>query len=195
MVWFIHIRVRSNPSTTANNLTGSILVATPTLKDPNFRRTILFISYHSVKDGALGFVLNRPLEKTLGEVYYLGSADILATVPLYYGGPVAPHEINVARLNWIEQPRAAKFQSFTKLIESGNISPERVQGLRAFAGHSGWHGGQLEEEIAHKAWFVLPPSRNLIDMPNPTSAWKDTLRQMNPILKLLVEIPDDPSLN
>ncbi len=187
--------MRRNASITADNLTGSILIATPTLKDPNFRKTILFLSYHSVNEGALGFVLNRPLEKTMGEMYHLSPAEALASIPLYYGGPVLPDEVNVARLNWIEQPKAVKFQSFTKLIESGDVPLDRLHGLRAFAGHSGWSGGQLEEEIAHKAWFVLSPTRNLIDMPNPTSAWKDTLRQMNPILKLLAEIPDDPSLN
>ena len=187
--------MRRNASITADNLTGFILIATPTLKDPNFRKTILFLSYHSAKDGALGFVLNRPLGKTMGEMYHLDPAEALAPIPLYYGGPVLPDEVNVASLNWIEQPEAVKFQSFTKPMESSSVPLEQLPGVRAFAGHAGWRGGQLEEEIANKAWFVLPPTRNLIDMRNPTFAWKDTLRQMNPILKLLAEIPDDPSLN
>jgi putative transcriptional regulator len=171
------------------------LIATPALKSPQFRKTILFLSYHSPKDGALGFVLNRPLQKTVGEMFFSNSAEVFASIPLFYGGPVSPDAVCVASIKWIDQPQAVKFQPFFNLSEPIDLPPERLQGLRAFAGHSGWYGGQLEGEIARKSWFVLPPNRNLIDMPNPASAWKDALCKMNPILKLLVEIPDDPSLN
>lgn len=175
------------------NLTGSILIATPILKDPHFCKTILFLSHHSPEDGALGFVLNRPLKKTMGEVLPSSdSAGIFAQVPLFYGGPIAQDEVNVASFRWIEQPQAVKFQSFAKIP---NLPAEQLQGLRAFAGHSGWERGQLEQEIAQKTWFIVDPNRDLINMPYPDSAWKDTLRQMGPILKLLAEAPEDPSLN
>jgi putative transcriptional regulator len=185
--------VRNYATQSADNLTGSILIATPALKTPQFRKTILFLSYHSPKDGALGFILNRPLQKTAGEMSSLDST-IFSSVPLFYGGPVSPDEVNVASIKWIERPQAVKFQSLNP-SESTDLSPGCLQGLRAFAGHSGWYAGQLEAEIARKTWFVLPPNRNLIDMPNPDSAWKEALRKMNPILKFLAEIPDDPSLN
>jgi len=61
------------------NLTGSLLVAHPSLRDPNFRRTIVFVSQHSPEEGAMGFVLNRPIDTEVNE---------LADVPVHYGGPV-----------------------------------------------------------------------------------------------------------
>ena len=184
-----------NNSPTAGNLTGAVLIAAPTLKDPHFRKTILFLSHHSAEDGALGFVLNRPLHKTVGKMLSTHPAEIFTPIPLFYGGPVAQDEVSIASLRWMGHPNAVKFQSFADFSESTDIPPERRQGLRAFAGYSGWSPGQLEEEIAQGAWFLIHPNRDLIDMPHPDSAWKETLRQMNPILKLLAEAPDDPSLN
>lgn len=175
------------------SLTGSVLIAAPALKDPCFRKTILFLPYYNPEEGALGFVLNRPLHKTIGEVYPTPST--FAPVPLFYGGPVAPGEVSIASLRWVECPRGVKFQSFTNLSESLDIAPEWTRGLRAFAGYSGWNRGQLEEEIAANVWFLIQPNRDLINMPHPTSAWKETICQMNPIFKLLTEVPDDPSLN
>lgn len=176
-----------------DSLTGSVLIATPALKDPFFRQTILFLPYHNPEEGALGFVLNRPLCKTIGEVFPAPSA--FSTVPLFYGGPVTPEEVSVASLRWVERPRGVQFHSFTRFSESLDFSSEWLKGVRAFAGHSGWNRGQLEEEIAANAWFLIQPDRDLINMLHPGSAWKETICQMNPIFKLLTEVPDDPSLN
>ena len=72
---------------TDNNLTGSILVSHPSLLDPRFRRTVLFLSHHSKEEGATGFVLNRPLDQTLAQI------PELPEIPLYYGGPVETERI------------------------------------------------------------------------------------------------------
>ena len=64
-----------------------MLVAHPRLLDPNFRRTILFLSHHSAEDGAIGLILNRPLKKTFGEVAAQTISDSFKDVALYYGGP------------------------------------------------------------------------------------------------------------
>jgi len=177
-------------------MTGSLLVAHPSLRDPNFRHTILFLSHHTAEDGAVGLVLNRPLRKTMGEFpAHTAETGALRTVPVFYGGPVGPDELLLASMQWHEHPGAVSFHGFGNASEEPVIPPELQPGLRAFLGYSGWSRGQLEAEIAEKAWLVFSPSRPLIEMPHPETAWRHIMHQLGPIYRLLAEMPDDPSLN
>lgn len=185
----------SEHESTAGNLTGSLLVAHPSLIDPNFRRTILFLSHHSAEDGAIGLVLNRPLKKTFGEAASDKSPEHLEEVGLYYGGPVSLDHVTIASLQWRTNPATVAFQSFMGNVESIQISSEWKTGLRAFVGYAGWSRGQLEGEIAQKAWIVVSPTRELIEMPKPENAWRDVMRHSGPHMRLLAEAPDDPELN
>lgn len=177
------------------NLMGSILVAHPNLLDPNFRRTILFLSHHSPEDGAIGLVLNRPLRKTLGQVTAKNSSTNWGDVELFYGGPVATNQVTLASLQWRNDPTDVAFQSFMGNVESVHIEPKWHGGLRAFVGYAGWSQGQLESEIAQKAWLVLQPVQEIIEMENPETAWRSIMRNSGPLMKLLAEAPDDPELN
>src|SRR3954447_23211848 len=89
------------------NLTGMMLVAHPTLLDPNFRRTVLFISAHNSDDGALGVILNRPLDKHVGDLVSDDTPAALAEVPVYLGGPVGKNQLMFAVLEW-EQSQGLK---------------------------------------------------------------------------------------
>jgi putative transcriptional regulator len=177
------------------NLMGSILVAHPNLLDPNFRRTILFLSHHSEEDGAIGLVLNRPLRKKLGEVTTPKKAAEWSDIELFYGGPVGTDQVTLASLQWRDDPTEVAFQSFMGNIENVHIDPEWNEGLRAFVGYAGWSQGQLENEIAQKAWLVLQPVREIIEMENPDTAWREIMRNSGPMMKFLAEAPDDPELN
>jgi putative transcriptional regulator len=177
------------------NLTGSLLVAHPNLLDPNFRRTILFLSHHSADEGAIGLILNRPLRKTFGEALKQKGPPHLEEIGLYYGGPVSLDHITIASLQWRTDPAEVAFQSFMGNVENIQIHAEWRTGLRAFVGYAGWSQGQLESEIAQNAWLVLSPTRELIEMRDPDNAWKDVMRQAGPHLRLLAEAPDDPELN
>ncbi len=180
---------------TAGNLTGSLLVAHPNLHDPNFRRTILFLSHHATYDGAIGLVLNRPLRKTLGDVSADDLEDPAREAPLFYGGPVSLDQVTLASLQWRENPTAVAFHSYSGGPQDSDIDPAWHPGLRAFLGYAGWTQGQLEREIAQKAWIIVPPTRDLIEMSDPTSAWRSIMHQTSPLLRLLAEAPDDPELN
>jgi putative transcriptional regulator len=172
-----------------------MLVAHPRLLDPNFRRTILFISHHSAEDGAIGLILNRPLKKTFGEVAAQTISGSFKNVALYYGGPVAADQLTLASLQWRTNPASVAFQSFMGNIEDVHIEPQWRFGLRAFVGYAGWSQGQLEGEIEQKAWLVLPPARELIEMKDPDNAWRGIMRSSGPLMKLLAEAPDDPEMN
>jgi putative transcriptional regulator len=180
----------------AGNLTGSLLVAHPSLLDPNFRRTIVFLSHHSADDGAVGFILNRPTGKSLGQA---SSASVvsstLRTVPILDGGPVGADELLLASIQWRTNPEAVAFRGFGAVASAEEVPPEFLNGLRAFRGYAGWSRGQLESEIAERAWLIAPPIRALIEISDPERIWGDYLSTLDPIFRLYAEAPDDPTLN
>src|SRR4029450_9180731 len=96
----------SSEASVPENLTGTLLVAHPRLLDPNFRRTILFLSHHSAEDGAIGFILNRPPKKPFGEVAAQKISDSFKNVEPYYGGPVSAAHLTLASLQWRTNPAA-----------------------------------------------------------------------------------------
>src|SRR5437764_12967126 len=82
------------------SLAGSLLVAHPNMLDPNFRRTVLFISAHDAEDGALGVILNRPLDKQVSELVGDEPPPALADVPVFLGGPVGRNQLMFAAFEW-----------------------------------------------------------------------------------------------
>jgi putative transcriptional regulator len=68
--------------------------------DPNFRRTVLFISSHTASEGALGVILNRPLDKHVAELVNDPPPEALADVPVFLGGPVGTNQLMFAAFDW-----------------------------------------------------------------------------------------------
>ena len=162
------------------SMTGQLLVATPTLKDPNFDRTVVLLVAHET-GGALGVVLNRATEVPVAEV--LGDWGELAGDPavLFEGGPVQPESaICLARTRPEVKKRVSGFHQVAGALGTVDLSadPDRlrdsVSGIRVFAGYSGWSPGQLEDEIssgrlrrAARRPVRQPPGRPLGDGPAP----------------------------
>jgi len=168
-----------------DNLTGSLLVAHPCLHDPNLRRTIVFVSQHCPEEGAIGFVLNRPLK---------GLEEQDTGIPIFFGGPVGTNERLLTSLQWRENPTLVAFRAFTEEADCESCKGWE-KGLRVFEGYSGWSPGQLEQEIEGNTWLVIPPTRELIEIIDPLAAWQGIMRNSGPLLHLLSEAPDDPGLN
>ena len=76
---------------------GSLLLAHPSLRDPNFRRSVVLMSLHNA-EGAMGVVLNRPAGKRLAEVTGEFALTALARVPVFHGGPVQPEPVSYTHL-------------------------------------------------------------------------------------------------
>lgn len=176
---------------TAGNLTGSLLVAHPNLFDPNFRRTIVYLSHHTADDGAMGVVLNRPLGKKMHEVARQELEDSLAEVPIYEGGPVGREQVLIATFAWDDQREGVDYQPLSADEMNGALFDQ----LRAFVGYAGWSKGQLESEIAQQAWIVIRPSRELIAADATPDTWRHYIGSLGPVYRLLAMAPDDPSLN
>ena len=97
--------MRERRKTTKQSIAGSLLLAHPAMKDPNFRRSVVLMSAHNA-EGAMGVVMNRPLGKRLGELNGEFALGALAGVPVFTGGPVQPKQLLLVA--W--QDRADGFQ-------------------------------------------------------------------------------------
>src|SRR5260370_5405950 len=87
------------------SLAGSLLVAHPNMLDPNFRRAVLFISAHDPDDGAIGVIINRPLDKSLSDLVTETPPQNLAGVPVFFGGPVGDNQLMLAAFRWHKRGR------------------------------------------------------------------------------------------
>ena len=183
------------------SMTGQLLVATPTLKDPNFDRTVVLLVAHE-PGGALGVVLNRATEVPVAEV--LGNWGELAGAPAgrFAGGPVQPESaICLARTRPEVKKRVTGFHQVAGAVGTVDLSadPERlrdsVSGIRVFAGYSGWSPGQLEDEIAGGSWFVFDALPGDPFVTRPDDLWAMVLRRQGDILAAVAHFPPDVSLN
>src|SRR5436305_5554215 len=82
------------------SLAGSFLVAHPNMLDPNFRRTVLFISAHDPEDGAIGVIINRPLDKNVADLVTEVLPQNLADVLVFFVGPVGNNQLMLAAFEW-----------------------------------------------------------------------------------------------
>jgi putative transcriptional regulator len=180
-------------------LKGRLLVATPLLDDPNFHHAVIWLLEHG-EDGALGVVLNRPSELPVAEPLP-GWADLTGGLPvLFVGGPVAVGSvIGLARMaetapEGVWEPVTGSVGVLDLGADPGIVGPS-VGTLRCFAGYAGWSPGQLEDELAEGAWFVVDadPADPFTD--DPDRLWRSVLaRQPNELARIAL-VPDDPTLN
>jgi putative transcriptional regulator len=176
------------------SLAGSLLVAHPNMLDPNFRRTVLFISSHDLNDGALGVILNRPLEKNVAELVTEMPPASLADVPVFLGGPVGKNQLMFAAFEWHKGEGLKLNHELTANELSAPAEGDAVS-ICAFVGYAGWGAGQLESEMEQKAWIVQKPSRAMLQPDRLPRLWFDIMRGLGPWYKMLAAAPDDPSLN
>src|ERR1700758_343982 len=139
------------------SLQGHLLVASPSLLDPNFRRTVVLVTEHN-EEGAAGLVLNRP-----SPVEVAGAVPQLEPVvddgePVWVGGPVQPEAVLV--LGEFLDPDDAAVPLFGALGFPSLSDPEEIVPAttrrRVFAGYAGWGDGQLGGEVEGGAWVFEP---------------------------------------
>lgn len=184
---------------------GQLLVATPALTDPNFRRTVILLVEHEATEGTLGVVLNRVSEVTVENV--LPSWAELASEPsmVFHGGPVAlDSALCLAALSGEEEPLGWRSLEGSPAVERLGLvdldaPPEvlaaELDALRVFAGYAGWGEGQLESEIREGAWYVVAPEPGDPFVVEPEQLWRNVLRRQGGDLALVSTFPEDPSLN
>jgi putative transcriptional regulator len=164
---------------------GKLLVAQPTMRDPRFRRTIVFMAVHT-RRGALGFIINRvaarrPLRRYFWR-YGLPETGVDGSVNLHFGGPVGLRRSTVLHPGPYRHPRSVRLRSGVYVTAPRFVFGDlnRRRGPKRFlllAGRAGWSPGQLEREISAGAWAVIPFDRNLVFDPDQSGKWQKALER------------------
>jgi putative transcriptional regulator len=182
------------------SLTGRLLVATPQLEDPNFRRTVVLMLDHG-DEGALGIVVNRPMDVPVDSVLPDWQPHVTAPGRLFRGGPVgldgALGVVGVPGDD--EEPlgvrRILGALGLVDLDTPPEIVAGAVVGIRIFAGHAGWGAGQLEAEIDEGAWYVVDAEARDPFSDHPDDLWRAVLRRQRGELAFMSSYPDVPVWN
>lgn len=175
-------------------LAGRLLVAGPTLLDPNFARSVVLVCEHGA-DGALGVVLNRPSETPVGDVLPQWSPFIVDPPVVFVGGPVQP-EVGVGLAEVADpEPGWSPVIGDTGLFDLGSEvpAPGAMRRLRVYSGYAGWSTGQLEDEVAQGDWWVEEALPDDPFAPDAGGLWASVLRRRPD--PMYTHFPVDPSLN
>jgi putative transcriptional regulator len=163
------------------SLAGQILIASPTLRDPRFDHTVVLMVRHNA-GGALGIVLNRPMgERPLASVLdAIGekTEGVTGSLRIFSGGPVQPeigfviHSTDYHRPETIEIDARLAMTSSREILRdiANQHGPQKM--LVAF-GYAGWAPGQLENELAQRAWFTSAADIRLIFDADRDKLWDD----------------------
>lgn len=175
------------------NLTNQLLIAMPTLDDPNFARTVTYICEHSA-DGAMGIIINRPLNIRLGDIYQ--QLDIESAQPqaanqwVFLGGPVQTDRgfvLHTGQRDWASTLRVSdsiRITTSKDILEAMAHGDGPEHSLVAL-GYAGWSGGQLEREIAANSWLSAPGNDEIMFSVPPELRWQAAAQQLGIDLSLL----------
>jgi putative transcriptional regulator len=156
---------------TMMNLTNQFLIAMPSMADPNFTGSVIYVCEHSADKGALGLVINRPMDLTLDRLFdkidLKLEIDPWRSTPVFFGGPVQSergfvlhepageytHSLAVA-----DEIALTTSKDILEAVAVGN-GPQR---MLVTLGYSGWAQGQLESEITQNAWLTVGAHQRVI---------------------------------
>jgi putative transcriptional regulator len=183
-----------------STLTSRLLVASPRLTEQPFVRTVILLLEHAEQAGALGLVLNRPEDAPVLDV--VPSVADLATAPgvLFSGGPVSP---STAIALGLAAPGADP-EGWTPVMppivtvdldHDPALLATSLRALRVFAGYAGWAPGQLEQEIAEGAWYLVDALPDDAFLDDPDELWRVVLRRQGWPLAAVAVCPLDPTMN
>lgn len=180
---------------------GRLLVATPSMVDPNFDHTVVLL-LDTDENGALGVVLNRPSRVPVAEVLP-GWIDVL-TGPdvLFQGGPVGTDSAlavaQVAAEGGEEPVGFRRLFGETGIVDLDTpveIMAPALTSMRVFAGYAGWGTGQLEAEIEEGSWYVVPLEPSDLFGTDPEALWTRVLRRQPGEMAWVSTRPLDPTMN
>lgn len=174
------------------SLAGSLLLAHPTLRDPNFRRAVVLMSAHNA-EGSMGVVLNRPLGRRLGELSGDFALGPLAGVAMFCGGPVQPEQLLLVA--WQTRADGFRLQFGIEPGKAGQLLADGDTEVRAFRGYSGWSAGQLENELKAETWVVADVPPDLLAQAPGDGLWRAVLSAQGVEWRLDANEPDDPGVN
>ena len=161
---------------TINSLTGFFLIATPQMPDPRFARKVIYMCSHELTEGAMGVVLNQPVEDVslaaLYESMNIPVPDIkLPSIFLEMEAVFILHSSDYEARQCLEINSEVRMSRDPQILQdiAANRGP---RDYRFFLGYSGWGPGQLEYELAQDGWLTLPADYEDIFAIAPESMWE-----------------------
>ena len=171
------------PGTTS--LAGELLIAAPSMADPRFAHTVILMVRHD-RNGALGIVINRPLgERPFKDLLRaLGDKDaaVEGTVRVFSGGPVQPelgfviHSADYNRGNTLAIDSRVAMTSSREILHDIAARKGPAHSLVAF-GYAGWAPGQLEAEMALRAWFTAADDTRLLFQEDRDKVYDEAMKR------------------
>ncbi len=156
------------------NLTNHFLIAMPNMADPRFSGSLTYIAEHNEK-GALGVIINRPIEMTLNTLFERVEVPLtsqgFASQPVYFGGPVQ------AERGFVLHHPTGKWHTTLQVTEEIGLTSSRdilqaigsrgePEKVLVTLGYAGWEAGQIEQELADNAWLTVEADMAIIfDLP------------------------------
>jgi len=167
------------------NLTSHFLIAMPAMSDPNFSRTLTFVCEHN-EHGALGIVVNRPIDVTLASLFrqveIAAPESPLADEPVFFGGPVQfDHGFVLHRPvgAWkstlpVGEIGLTTSRDILEAMSTGEGPREQLVAL----GYAGWAPGQLEDEIRRNGWLTVRADIDLIFNVPPAARYEAAMQAL-----------------
>jgi len=181
--------------------TGTFLVASPALRDPNFVRTVVLMCEHG-PGGSWGLVVNRRTDLTFGDLLDDLPFPAQSEARVFWGGPVEPSRMQTLhRLRHgtdLDVPVCAGVNlgldadTFRQVVANALLPGEALQ---TYVGHSGWGPGQLDAELAMGSWITCTADASFVFDTDPADTWERVLRALGPGYARLASVPLDPRIN
>ena len=181
------------PKKPQKSLSNSLLIADPFLLEGVFDRAVIHLSEHTDSEGAIGYIMNKPTHKTVGNVLQAPEFSSLAQIPIYFGGPVGLDHL-VFSVYWWSLDN--DFKCKTRISSEEAVGRMRQHGayVVAHVGYSSWESGQLEDELSDQVWITTKiPSSDMLF--SPENLWEEALAKISPYHELLSITPKKIGLN
>jgi putative transcriptional regulator len=184
---------------------GMLLVATPTLVDPNFVASVVLL-LQSDADGAVGVIVNRPSTLPVGGVLAGWADQVAEPGVLFRGGPVGTDgALGVGQLTDptleplgfrpVSSGSVGAGLGILDLDTPVDLIADAVSAVRIFVGYAGWDADQLRGEIAEGSWYVVPSEPRDAFRPDTDDLRRDVLRRQPGELAWRATRPRDPEQN
>ena len=178
------------------SLRGQLLIASPRLADPNFAKSVILIVQHD-EQGALGVVINRPLELTVKQVCQEAlETTCTLEAAVYHGGP-CPGPLMVVHTDALVADLQVREQLYftTERAKIERLLEEQGPTSKFFVGYAGWGAGQLEGEMESGSWLTVAAAPERVFISNDQQ-WSRLMTELTLGRWIDPErIPDDPSVN
>jgi len=165
---------------------GALLVAGTQIRDPRFMESVILL-LSAGPGGSMGLILNKPTAKKVSSRFG-GTGSMSQGAPLFFGGPVAGHELLMLRradrapADWAAVVDRVFVTNSRMAMMDALMAARTAEEVRVYAGYAGWGAGQLEREIERGDWYLLPADEALIFRRDMTKLWPELFRKSREIV-------------